>query len=116
MNSNKNKYVFKYDKHNNLYSYIERSFSKSLISLYTYNYKNNSMIRYDKDNQLRIFTQYDEPCKLVQRFEAGESWVKSVPFNQTIYAHQSPKIKKQFALKTFLVFHNFQQLLYLNLF
>ena len=43
MNSNKNKYVFKYDKHNNLYSYIERSFSKSLISLYTYNYKNNSI-------------------------------------------------------------------------
>jgi hypothetical protein len=68
------------------------------MSLYVYNYKNNSLVRYDKDNQLRIFTQFDERCKLVQKFEAGESWVKSIPFDDEINNYKNPKIKKQFAV------------------
>jgi len=98
MNSKKIKYIFKYDKHNNLYSYVEKDLNQNLLSLYTFNYKNNSMIRFDKENKLRIFTQYDETCKLVQRFEAGESWIKSVPIDNNSYVYQNPKIKKQFAI------------------
>jgi hypothetical protein len=93
-----NKFIFKYDKYNNLYSYVERDSLKNIMSLYVYNYKNNSLVRYDKDNQLRIFTQFDERCKLVQKFEAGESWVKSIPFDDEINNYKNPKIKKQFAV------------------
>lgn len=111
--SKKNNYVFKYNKQNNLYSYIERDSSQNLLSLYTFNYKNYSMIRYDKDNQLRIFIQFDEPCKLVHKFEAGESWVKSIPEDHTIFQYQNPKIKKQFALnnENQIVRFGFQQYL-----
>ena len=71
------------------------------------------MIRYDKENKLRIFVQFDEPCKLVQNFEAGESWVKSVPEGQSVYQHNNPKIKKQFALnnENQIVRFGFQQYL-----
>ena len=93
-----NKFIFKYDKYNNLYSYVERDSLKNIMSLYVYNYKNNSLVRYDKDNQLRIFTQFDERCKLVQKIEAGESWVKSIPFDDEINNYKNPKIKKQFAV------------------
>ena len=93
-----NKFIFKYDKYNNLYSYVERDSLKNIMSLYVYNYKNNSLVRYDKDNQLRIFTQFDERCKLVQKFEAGESWVKSIPFDDEINNYKNPKIKKQSAV------------------
>ena len=111
MSSSKNSYVFKYDKHKNLYNYAERDNLKNLLALYTLNYKKNLMLRYDKDNNVRVFTQFDEPCKLVQKFEAGESWVKSVPVGETIYNYQNPKIKKQFALndKDQLVSFGFQQ-------
>lgn len=98
MAKKKNKYVFKYDKHNNLCNYIEKDSNSNLLSLFTYNYKINSLVRYDRDSKLRIFTQFDEPCKLVHKFEAGESWVKSIPLNQHINQYQNPKIKKQFAL------------------
>ena len=98
MNSKKNTYIFKYDKYNNLYNYVEKHSTGNILSFYSYNYKNNSMIRYDKDTKTRVFTQYDESCKLVHRFEAGESWVKSVPINDNSYIYQNPKIKKQFAV------------------
>ena len=105
-----NKFIFKYDKYNNLYSYVERDSLKNIMSLYVYNYKNNSLVRYDKDNQLRIFTQFDERCKLVQKFEAGESWVKSIPFDDEINNYKNPKIKKQFAvnIKNHVVRFGFQ--------
>lgn len=111
--SKKSHFVFKYNKQNCLYSYVERDMSQNLLSLYTYNYKNHSMIRYDKENKLRIFVQFDEPCKLVQNFEAGESWVKSVPEGQSVYQHNNPKIKKQFALnnENQIVRFGFQQYL-----
>lgn len=113
MSSKKNHYVFKYDKHNNLCNYVEKDSKDNLLSLFTYNYKNHSLIRYDKDNQLRIFIQFDEPCKLIQKFEAGESWVKSIPIDQNINQYQNPKIKKQFALnhENQIVRFGFQQYL-----
>ncbi len=98
MKSIKNQHVFKYDKHNNLYAYVESDYNGNLLSLYTFNYKNNSMIRYDKLNQLRFFTQYDEPCKMIQKFDSGESWIKCIPINNNFYIYNNPKIKKQFAI------------------
>lgn len=90
--------IFKYDKTNNLQNYVEKDPDGKVLAMYSYNYKNNCMVKYDKENQIRIFTQYDEPCKLTHRFEAGESWVKSVPILDNSYIFHSPKIKKQFAM------------------
>ncbi len=113
MGSNKNNYIFKYDKHNNLYAYVEKDSSDNLLSIYTFNYKNNSLIRYDKQSNLRFFTQYDEECKMIQKFDSGESWVKCIPVNNNFYIYNNPKIKKQFALNSEnqIVKFSFQQYL-----
>lgn len=113
MISKKINIVFKYDKYHNLCNYVERNITGDLLALYTYNYKNQSMIRFDRENQIRIFTQYDEPCKLVQKYDSGESWIKIVPFENNINEYQNPKIKKQFALnnENQIVRFSFQQYL-----
>jgi len=94
-----NVFVFKYDKHHNLYNYVEYDRkNNNLINYYNFNYKNNSVIKYDTKNKIKIFNQFEVPTKLVHRFEAGESWIRpatmdSDPFNVTF-----PKVKKQFAV------------------
>ncbi len=98
MKNKKTIYIFQYDKHNNLNYYAEKTTSDKLISYYNYNYTTNSLIRYDPINKLRIFQQFDENCKLVHRFEAGESWIKVVPISMGQHDLAFPKVKKQFAL------------------
>jgi hypothetical protein len=93
-------YVFKYDKNNNLSNYIERDSKNQIKSYYAYNYSKNSLIRYDSVNKLRIFNQFEMPCKLVHRFEAGESWVRAVTLNSDSFTMTFPKVKKQFALNS----------------
>ena len=95
---NKSTFVFKYDKNNNLTNYIERNQKNQIISYYSFNYKNNSMLKYDQVNKLRIFNQFEFPCKLVHRFEAGESWIRAVSLDDNEFSLTYPKIKKQFAL------------------
>lgn len=94
---NKN-YVFKYDIHGNLYNYLEKEKSSNITAYYNYNYKNDTLLRYDNKNKLRIFNQFDSPCKLMHRFEAGESWIKVVSRDSNIHNLVLPKIKKHFAL------------------
>lgn len=98
MSNRKMNYIFKYDKQNNLYNYVEHDQANNVYCYYHFNSKNNTLIRYDKQNQLRIFMQYEEPCKLVHRFEAGESWIRAVSLNSTPDKLIFPKMKKQFAL------------------
>jgi hypothetical protein len=93
-------YVFKYDKNKNLCNYIEKDSKNNIKSYYAYNYRTNSMVKYDSVNKLRILNQFGVPCKLVHRMEAGESWVRAVEFNSDAFAHTFPKIKKQFALNS----------------
>ncbi len=95
---NKSTFVFKYDKKNNLINYIERSPKNEIIAYYSYNHKNNGMLKYDHVNKFRIFNQFESPCKLVQRFEGGESWIRAVAVTDNEYSLTYPKIKKQFAL------------------
>ena len=94
----KSTYVFKYDKKQNLIYYVERDNKNNIIAYYSFNHHNNSMLRYDKINKLRIFNQFEVPCKLVHRFEAGESFVRAVSMDENEYSLTYPKIKKQFAL------------------
>ncbi len=95
----KNKqFIFKYDKQMNLYSYVERNKKQTIYAYYNFNYKNNSLVRYDDINKLRVISQFESPCKLVHRFEAGESWVKVVHADENSMNLTYPKIKKQFAL------------------
>lgn len=94
----KTTFVFKYDKNKNLYAYLEKDAKFRIKSYYTFNYKNNSMIKYDSINKLRIFNQFELPCKLVHRFEAEESWIRAVSIESNAYNLTYPKIKKQFAL------------------
>lgn len=94
---NKN-YVFKYDIHNNLYNFLEREGVSNIAAFYSYNYKNDTLLRYDNKNKLRIFNQFDSPCKLVHRFEAGESWPRVLSRDSNVHSLNLPKIKKHFAL------------------
>ena len=98
MSNHKISYIFKYDKQHNLYNYVEHDQSNNVLSYYNMNNKNNSLTRYDRVNQLRVLIQYEEPCKLVHRFEAGESWVRAVSLTSTSTNLIFPKMKKQFAI------------------
>ncbi len=93
-------YVFKYDIHNNLYNYLEKERTGKVSAYYSYNYKNDTLLRYDSNNKLRIFNQFDSPCKLTHRFEAGESWIRVVTRESNIQNLNLPKIKKHFAINS----------------
>lgn len=93
-------YVFKYDKNKNLYNYIEKDSKSNLNSYYAFNYKTNSLVKYDSVNKLRVFNQFEFECKLTHKFEGGESWVRPVLVSDDSYSLTYPKIKKQFALNS----------------
>lgn len=93
-------YVFKYDKSKNLYNYIEKDAKFNIKNYFNYNYKNDSLIKYDSTNRIRIFNQFETPGKLIHRFEAGESWIKAVSAESDNFNIEFPKIKKQFALNS----------------
>lgn len=93
-------FVLKYDKNKNLYNYIEKDSKFKINNYYNYNYKNDSVVKYDSINKIRIFSQFESPGKLVHLFEAGESWIKAVSIESDSYNVQFPKIKKQFALNS----------------
>ncbi len=93
-------YIFKYDRNRNLCNYIEKDSKNHIKSYYAYNYRNNSLVRYDNVSKLRIFNQFEIPCKLVQRYEGNESWVRAVSIESTAVALTYPKVKKQFALNS----------------
>ncbi len=96
----KSTFVFKYDKKNNLVNYLERDSSFKILSYYSYNHKNNSLLKYDYVSRLRILSQFEEQCKLVHRFEGGESWIRAVSTSDSALNLSYPKIKKQFALNS----------------
>lgn len=93
-------YVLKYDKDKNLHHYIEKDLKSNIKAFYSFNYKNNSLVKYDSINKIRIFNQFDGSCKLVHRFEAGESWIKAVLFDSSPHNLTYPKVRKQFALNS----------------
>lgn len=92
------KYVFKYDKKGFLYKYVEKTAGGKVINFYNFNYKKNILTKYDQKQKLKILIEFYEPCKLVHRFEAGESWIKPVPLSCDSTSMFLPKIKKNFAI------------------
>lgn len=91
-------YILKYDKKGFLYKYVEKTKSGKIVNFYHFNYKKNLLIRYDFKQKLKILIEFYEPCKLVQRFEGGESWIKPVPMSCDSTSMFLPKIKKKFAI------------------
>lgn len=91
-------YVLKYDKKGFLYKYVEKTSGGKIINFYSFNYKKNMLTKYDKKQQIKILIEFYEPCKLVQRFEGGESWVKPVPISCNSTSMFLPKIKKNFTI------------------
>lgn len=91
-------YLFKYDKHKNLYHYVERDSKNNLVNYYNFNYKNNALVKYNNTEKIKIFNQFESPCKLIHRFEAGISWIKPVTVDSVEKSITYPKVKKQFAV------------------
>ena len=91
-------YVFKYDKKNFLYKYVEKNSGGKVINYYSFNHRKNTLTKYNSKDKLKYLVEFYEPCKLVHRFEAGESWVKIVPDNCDSTSMFLPKIKKNFAI------------------
>lgn len=91
-------YVLKYDKKGQLYKYVEKNAGGKIVNFYSFNYKKNLLIKYDLRNRLKVMVEFYEPCKLVQRFEAGESWVKPVPISCDSTSMFLPKIKRNYAI------------------
>ena len=77
---------------------MEKNSKNNIRAYYAYNYRKNSLLKYDVVNNLRIINQFETPCKLVHRFEGGESWVRAVSVDSSATSLTYPKIKKQFAL------------------
>ncbi len=92
------KYVFKYDKKNNLCKYVEKTYGGKVINYYKFNYKRNLLTKFDCKQKIKFLIEFYEPCKLVHRFEAGESWIKPVPLSCDSTSMFLPKIKSNFAL------------------
>lgn len=72
-------FIFKYDKEGNLYNYIELGRKEEMLCFCSF--KNNVLIRYMKDENYKSLTKFKENCKMVHRFEAGESWVSILKIN-----------------------------------
>lgn len=91
-------YTLKYDKRGFLYKYVEKTAGGKIVSFYNFNYKKNILTRYDFQQKLRFLFEFYEPCKLVQRFEGGESWIKPVPLSCESTSMFLPRIKKKIAI------------------
>lgn len=67
-------YYFEYDKKNYLIKYKEEYKKKEtlLCEIYVYN---NKIIKFEEDRKFKNIIKYVEPIKILQRFEAGESWL-----------------------------------------
>lgn len=91
-------YLLKYDKKGQLYKYVEKNASGKIVNFYNFNYKKNLLVKYDIKTKHKVMVEFYEPCKLVHRFEAGESWVKPVPISCDSTSMFLPKIKKNYAV------------------
>jgi hypothetical protein len=91
-------YTLKYDKKGFLYKYVEKTASGKIVNFYSFNYKRNLLTKYDFKQKLRVLVEFYEPCKLVHRFEAGESWIKPVPVSCESTSMFLPKIKRNIAI------------------
>ena len=97
------KYVMKYDKQDNLYCYIERNKKGRILSYF--NLTNNRLIRYDAQSKYKYLIDYNETCRLVQRFMESESWVtvlrnSSSLYNQkSLYVGMLPNKKQEICVK-----------------
>lgn len=65
-------YYFEYNKEGYLYQYSEVSSGDTVINCFV---TGSTIIRYEKEDEYKIFQKYTSSVKLLQRFEAGESWL-----------------------------------------
>lgn len=81
-------YFFKYDKQNNLNTYTEED-ARGVKSFYSLN--NNRLISYDKNSKIKRLVCFSENCRMVQRFEASESWVSIIKNSVDEIFHDFPR-------------------------
>ncbi len=73
MSKNNSKYIFKYNKEDELYNYVELNTNNKVISYFMI--ENSTLIRYDKKSDTKNLIKFKHPIKLKQKFMLGESFI-----------------------------------------
>jgi hypothetical protein len=79
MAKSRSQYIFKYNKEGHLYNYIELSSIEKIISYF--NLKDNKLIRFDRNSQIKQLITFKSNVKLKQKFMAGESFISVFNLN-----------------------------------
>jgi hypothetical protein len=73
MAKNSNKYIFKYNKNNELYNYIELNKADKVLSYFKI--EDKTLIRFDRKSDIKQLIQFNSKIKLKQKFISGESFI-----------------------------------------
>jgi hypothetical protein len=68
-------YYFEYDKEGYLYHYEERYSGTTMMYCFV---TGDTVIKYEREENYKILQKYSTSVKIMQRFEAGESWITVV--------------------------------------
>jgi len=95
--ASKSKYIFKYNKDNSLYNYVELNKVDKVISYFKI--EDKTLVRYDRSTDTKQLIKFKKPVRLEQKFMANESFITvfDVQSNQSVQ-HNMPEYERRITL------------------